>query len=120
MSHGPALGRQMVVRDALRSLGQLFPPVQVSAGSHTPALERQIVPELRRTSGGHATADPVQSSATSQTPAAERHTVLAGRNASSGQSGSPTHVSATSQTPADDRHTVPNWKPSSGQSLLEP
>jgi hypothetical protein len=46
-SHGAEDGRQTVLDDAKPSAGQLSPePVQVSATSQTPALDRQVVPEL--------------------------------------------------------------------------
>lgn len=49
--------------------------MQVSAGSHTPAEARQLVPALLKTLAGHAPDVPLQVSWTSQTPETLRHTV---------------------------------------------
>src|SRR5436189_287047 len=62
-------------------------PVHVSATSHAPVAERQIVPEAASASAGHATALPVHVSTTSHAPAAERQTVNAGARASGGHAG---------------------------------
>src|SRR5262245_55291435 len=103
------------------SAGQLGPaPVQVSATSHVPVLDRQTVLAEAKPSAGHVLLTPSQLSATSQTPAAPRHTAVlfpSGGHAVP----TPSHVSATSHTPPAPRHTVAfGATTSGGQSGPDP
>ena len=52
--------------------------MQLSAGSHTPADERQTVPLAANPFGGHVAEEPEQLSATSHAPVAERQTCVLG------------------------------------------
>jgi hypothetical protein len=52
-------------------------PVQVSVGSHSPVVARQIVVGGRKLSAGQLGEIPLQSSSASHTPAPGRHTVPA-------------------------------------------
>src|SRR5207249_621273 len=72
---GPAAGRQAAVLWA--SGGQAaLEPVQLSAGSQTPAAGRHTVAAGSKSSGGQALLTPSQLSATSQRPAAGRHSAV--------------------------------------------
>ncbi len=81
-------------------------PVQLSAGSQTPADPRHSVPAATNVSAGQSLFTPSQDSATSQMPADGRHTSVL--FASAGHAGlTPSQLSTGSQTPAEVRQIVP-------------
>src|SRR6185369_15421557 len=75
-------------------------PVQVSATSHSPEADRQVVLDDLNASVGQALLLPSHVSATSQSPAVDRHTIPAGSFASAGHAAAaPVQKSALSQAP---------------------
>jgi hypothetical protein len=73
----PSPGHGVPAEDRASAGHVALPPVQVSAGSQTPAELRQVVLEDTNTFAGHAALVPVQVSATSQIPPVARHTAPA-------------------------------------------
>ena len=85
-------------------------PEQLSAGSHTPADDRQTVPLAANPFGGQSAAEPVQVSATSHAPTAERQVCVLGAKPFGGQTPDvPVQFSATSHGPTDARHASVRW-----------
>src|SRR5439155_117129 len=106
----------------ITSAGQpTLDPLQVSAGSHPPAEERQTVEEDARASAGQLALVPVQVSATSHSPAETRHTVLEDTNPLLGQAALvPVQLSAMSHAPADARQMAPALPTGCWQVTVEP
>src|SRR2546430_857135 len=116
-----AAGRHTVPWGVLASAGQLMlVPVQVSAGSQTPADGRHSAPAFPA-GCWHFMLTPSQTSAVHGL-ASSAHVTPAALHVSAGHCGPfPEQVSATSHSPAAARHTVlAEAKPSAGRPLVGP